>query len=151
MNGTPPTGPTVPADSPALHREVVRLTYADCDPAGIIYYAAWFPWMERIQSEWFFRNGLRQDQLLDTHGFSTVTRHAECEYLAQVGLFDTIEVSLRKRHLGSTSVTLGHEMWWREGARPAARGSITLVTLSTAGTPIEVPDAVREALARTIS
>ncbi len=131
-----------------LHRQEMRLTYADCDPAGIIYYATWFPWMERVQSEWFFLKGLRQDTLLAEHGFSTVTRHAECEYLAQIGLFDTIEVRLVLRRIGTTSLTLGCDMWWHEGATLAARGSITIVTLSPDNTPIPVPRLVRDLLTR---
>lgn len=135
-----------PARAAVLHQLTTRLTYADCDPAGILYYATWFPWMERVQSEWFFLSGLRQDTLLKEHGFSTVTRHAECEYLAQVGLFDSIEVGLRLRRLGTTSITLGCDMWWVEGARLAARGSITVVALSPDNTPIPVPEIIRRAL-----
>lgn len=137
-----------PSAGGVLHRCRMRLTYADCDPAGILYYATWFPWMERVQSEWFYLQGLRQDTLLDQHGFSTVTRHAECEYLTQVSLFDTIEVRLVVRHVGETSLTFGTEMWWLEGDTLAARGAITLVALSSDNLPIRIPTVLREALAQ---
>jgi acyl-CoA thioester hydrolase len=148
MKGHGAPTPQDPSETAVLHRREVRLTYADCDPAGILYYATWFPWMERVQSEWFFLNGLRQDKLMENHGFSTVTRHAECEYLNQVGLFDTIELNLVLRRIGSTSLTLGCDMWWHEGASLAARGSITIVTLSPDNAPIRVPTMIRDAVTR---
>jgi hypothetical protein len=82
-------------ESPVLHSVTFRLGYADTDPAGILYYAAWFPWMERMQSEWFYLNDLRQDRLSERHGFWTVTCHTECDYLVPVGLFDEIRIELR--------------------------------------------------------
>lgn len=148
MTGATSNQASAPAAPEVLHRRELRLSYADCDPAGILYYATWFPWMERVQSEWFFLNGLRQDTLADVHGFSTVTRHTECEYLTQVGLFDTIEVRLVRRHIGNTSLTLGCDMWWHEGATLAARGSITIVTLKPDNTPVRVPAILRDALQR---
>lgn len=134
------------ADAPVLHQREMRLAYADCDPAGILYYAAWFPWMERVQSEWFFLNGLRQDTLKDRFGFWTVTRHTECEYLRQVSLFDTIDIELRLRGVGRTSLTFETQMHWQEGDALAARGAITLVCVDTEGRPIRVPHVMLAAL-----
>ncbi len=34
-----------------------RLAYSECDPAGIVYYAAYYPWFERIYNEWALENG----------------------------------------------------------------------------------------------
>ena len=135
-----------PATDPVLHRARMRLSYADCDPAGILYYATWFPWMERVQSEWFFLSGLRQDTLRDRFGFWTVTRHAECEYLHQVRMFDTIDIELRFGGFSRTSLTFETHMRWLEGDVLAARGAITVVCVDSDSTPIPVPDQIRAAL-----
>lgn len=139
--------PSEQSGPPVLHSLRMRLTYADCDPAGILYFATWFPWMERLQSEWFYLQNLRQDSLAERFGYSTVTRHTECEYLTQVGLFDTIDLFLRPGHIRNTSFTLHTTMWWREGSKVAARGEITLVCIDLDGQPTRVGEHIRSALA----
>ncbi|WP_051265516.1 acyl-CoA thioesterase [Nakamurella lactea] len=138
--------PAAGADRPAI-RELLametRLTYADCDPAGIIYFATWFPWMERIQSEWMVRNDLRQDTLLQRFGFKTITRATECEYLAQAALFDRIEVSYGIARMGRSSVRGEVRMTRIDDGVQVARGSITVVILDADNTPIEVPEPMR--------
>ena len=43
----------VPApDQPVLHEVPFMLAYGDCDPAGIVYYATYYRWCERVYTEW---------------------------------------------------------------------------------------------------
>lgn len=126
-----------------IQRLNVRLTYADCDPAGIIYFATWFPWMERIQSEWMFINDLRQDTLLERFGFKTITRATECEYLAQAGLFDQIQLSYGIARMGRSSIRGEVRMVRQADQVLVARGSITVVILDGENTPIPVPEPLR--------
>ena len=44
-----------------LHALEFRLAYSECDPAGIVYYATYYPWMERTNTEWLFVSGARPD------------------------------------------------------------------------------------------
>jgi acyl-CoA thioester hydrolase len=119
--------------APVLHSTTWRLGYADTDPAGILYYAAWFPLMERTQSEWFFDNGMRQDTLADRHGYWMVTRHTECDYLVAVGLYDR-------------SFSFGFGMTRLTDDRPVARAAITLVTVDAAGDSVPIPPPLRDVL-----
>lgn len=121
----------------------MRLTYADCDPAGIIYFASWFPWMERIQSEWLYLNDLRQDTLLERFGFKTITRAADCEYLAQATLFDQIRLSHGITRVGTSSIRSETHMIRQSDQVMVARGSISLVILDGENTPIPVPEPLR--------
>lgn len=130
-------------DSPALHSVTLRLGYADTDPAGILYYAAWFPWMERMQSEWFWRNGLRQDELSERHGFWTVTCHTECDYLVPVGLFDEIRIELRLGRIGNGSFDMHHRMVRVEDGAVVARAMLTIATVGTDGAAVRIPDSLR--------
>jgi len=41
-------------DARVLSVTRMRLSYADTDPAGLVYYATWFGWMERVSTEWMF-------------------------------------------------------------------------------------------------
>ncbi|TNM41976.1 acyl-CoA thioesterase [Nocardioides albidus] len=131
---------------PALHSTTVRLGYADTDPAGILYYAAWFPWMERTQSEWFWLNGLRQDELKERHGFWTVTAHTACDYVEAVGLFDEIRVELRLGTVGRRSFEMLHRMVRTADDVVVARARIRIVTVSPDLGAVDIPPLLRRHL-----
>lgn len=124
----------------------IRLTYADCDPAGIVYFASWFPWMERLLSTWMYDQGLRSDELLQRHGFSTITRQAECEYLHPADLFDPIVITMNCAVIGRTSLRWGFTMVRTTDEREVGRGQITWVTLDPDGNPVPVPEVVLRAV-----
>lgn len=132
--------------SKPLHSLEFRLSYADTDPAGILYYAAWFPWMERMQSEWFWMNGLRQDQLCEAHGFWSVTGHTECDYLVPVGLFDQIRIELRVGRIGTTSFDMVHHMVRTSDEVLVARALIRVVTVTPEGGSTSIPEILRKHL-----
>lgn len=121
----------------------VRLTYADCDPAGILYFASWFPWMERILSGWLYDQGLRSDRLLEEHGFSLLTRQTECEYLHPASLFDEVRVEMDSASIGRTSIRWGFSMTRTGDSVVVSRGRITWVTIDESGAPVEVPAVLR--------
>jgi acyl-CoA thioester hydrolase len=130
----------------ALHQLEFRLSYADTDPAGILYYAAWFPWMERLQSEWFWMNGLRQDQLAEQHGFWSVTCRTECDYLVPVGLFDHIRAELRLGRAGRRSFDMVHHLVRTEDETLVGRGLIRVATVTPDGASTTIPALLREHL-----
>lgn len=132
---------------PPLHRHTQRLSYADTDPAGILYYATWFPRMEALQTEWLFLCGLRQDTLLERFGWWTVSRSTQCDYLAAARLFDEITIELRVGEIGTSSVRFDFEMWRRSDDTLVATASNWLVTVSPDQRPIRIPDVLRECLA----
>jgi len=139
------------APNPAFERDFastrIRLTYADCDPAGIVYFASWFPWMERLLSGWLFDQGLRSDQLMENHGFATITRQAECEYLHPAALFDEIRMDMVSARIGRTSVHWGFTMRRERDGVEVGRGKITWVTIDGQGLPLRVPEQIRAAVA----
>src|SRR5699024_1242214 len=112
----------------------------------IIYFATWFPWMERVQSEWLYLHGFRQDQIRDRFGFTTVTRSAECEYLHPVGLFDEIRVSMSVNRIGRTSFTSGFRMLHLQDGGTVATGALPVVCLDLRGDPLPIPAPLRSLL-----
>jgi acyl-CoA thioester hydrolase len=137
--------------TPEIHRIDVRLGYADCDPAQIIYYGAWFPWMERAQTEWLYLNDLRPDTLEERFGFRIVSRSAACEYLSPARLFERIALSVRVEDVGRTSLRWGFRMTRHDDAVLVARASLTNVTIGSDGRPVPVPEPMRSALARAMT
>ena len=66
---------------PVLQSMDFRLSYADCDPAGIVYYAAYYPWFERTYTEWTlqWRDTARRPPTI--WGARHIARASGCEYL----------------------------------------------------------------------
>lgn len=126
----------------------IRLTYADCDPAGIVYFASWFPWMERLLSGWLYDRGLRSDRLMENYGFATITRQAECEYLHPADLFDEIRMNMDLAVIGRTSVQWGFTMIRTSDGIEVGRGRITWVMIDGEGKPVPVPEQIQAAVVR---
>jgi acyl-CoA thioester hydrolase len=127
-------------------RRRVRLSYADTDAAGIVYFAAWFSWMERLSTEWFHDNGFRFDRMLTEHGATVVTRATSCEYLAPVGAYDEVDIEMRVARVGERSCELAFGMTRVTDAVMVGRSTLTLVTVDASGRPTRVPAALRELL-----
>lgn len=132
--------------SAMLHSDTRRLTYADTDPAGILYYASWFPKMEALWSDFLFRNGYRQDQSLATRGWTTVTRATQCEYLTAARLFDEIRLELRVGPAGTTSFPLEYRMVRLADDALVSRASTTIVLVDAQQRAIRIPEDFRRQL-----
>jgi YbgC/YbaW family acyl-CoA thioester hydrolase len=128
-------------------RREVLLTYADTDAAGILYYAAWFPWMERMGVEWLYDNGFRYDTMLAEHGAAAVTRATTCEYLSQVTIYERVEIRMFVDTVGQRSYRLGFTMIRDHDQTVVARSTMSLVTIDGEGKPAQIP-ATLEALLR---
>lgn len=126
-----------------IHSHTVRLSYADTDPAGILYYAAWFPKMEALQTEFLFLQGLRQDTLVERFGWWTVSRATECEYLAAARLFDQIRIDLRVGRIGTSSFRFEFTMTRIDDDVAVARAANTVVTVSPDQHPVRIPEGLR--------
>jgi acyl-CoA thioester hydrolase len=130
----------------SLHSHRFRLSYGDTDPAGIVYYGAWLPRMEAVQSEWMLLRGFRQDTLKERYGWWTVSRAAECQYLRAAGLFDEIVLSMRLGHIGTSSFRFDFQMTRVGDEALVASGANTVVTVSPDQSTIAIPSLLRSAL-----
>lgn len=90
--------------------------------------------------------GLTSEMLRSRHGFTTITRHAECEYLVPAALYDRIVVRLISAVIGHSSVQWGFEFKRLVDDALVARGEITVVAIDLTGAPIEVPLPFQEAI-----
>jgi acyl-CoA thioester hydrolase len=132
--------------APVVAARRVRLTYADTDAAGILYYAAWFPWMERVNVEWAYGHGFRIDRMMSELGASPVTRSTTCEYVATATVYDEIDVEMRVDHVGDRSYRYGYTMTRVGDGVVVARSSLTLVCVGADGRPTAIPAALRSVL-----
>lgn len=123
-----------------------RLAYADCDPAQVVYYAAYYPWFERTSTEWWYSKGVRLDRMVESHGVAIVSRASGCEYLARTQVFDSLACRMYIGRLGETSITFDFEMVRLDDQVTVATGFNTVVTITPGGGPTPVPASLRELL-----
>jgi acyl-CoA thioester hydrolase len=115
---------------PLLSRRIM-ITYADTDAAGIIYFAAWFPWMERLHTEWLAARGVRFTDLAERCGGAyVVTRATSCEYLAVVRPYDEVDIAMAVGRLGRRSYRMDYLMTRAGNSVPVARASLTLAGIA---------------------
>lgn len=125
--------------NPVLHKIDFRLSYGDCDPAGIVYYAAYYPWFERVFNEWTFLNGFPPDKMRDLWGASHVSRASSCEYLIPGRLFDPFTCQMTLNHVGNTSFSMRFDVVNRDERKTYAAGSMWFVFVDEQFPPRPVP------------
>ncbi len=132
--------------SPAgVHRERVRVRYAETDQQGIAYHAHYLVWMEvgrtaLLDALGFPYSRMEKDGLL----FSVV--EARCRYVEPARYDDEVEVATRVSELRSRSVVFSYELTAR--GRRLAVGETRLLALGTNRRPRRIPDGLAVALER---
>lgn len=132
--------------APPVATRRIRLTYADTDAAQMLYFAAWFPWMERVSVEWVLSQGFRFDRMRAEWGAAPAARATTCEYTAIVSAYDEVDIAMRVLHVGRTSYRLGFTMTRCADDVVVAHSTLTLVFVGDGGGPVPIPDPYRAML-----
>ncbi len=131
---------------PILQSVDFRLTYADCDPAGIVYYAAYYPWFERTYSEWTLQDSHTATNVPELWGAIHIARASGCEYFVPGKLFDPLRCEMRLGKLGRTSFTMVFNIVHRKRDELIAQGHIVLVFIDEDSKPTRIPEGMRDTL-----
>jgi acyl-CoA thioester hydrolase len=138
---------------PVLHELEFRLAYADCDPAGIVYYAAYYPWFERTYNEWAFLGGFPPSRMHELWGATHVTVASNCTYIVPGRLHEPFTTRMRLGRLGTTSFTMTFSIDHRETDVTYAEGAMTYVFVDRANLdddvrprPAPVPAGLKQVL-----
>jgi len=112
---------------PVLHEIEFRLSYGDCDPAGIVYFAAYYPWFERTYNEWAFLGGFPPGKMVELWGATHVSVASSCRYRIPGRLHDPLTCRMRLGRLGNTSFAVHLSVDHRETGETMAEGEMTFV------------------------
>ena len=129
-----------------LHLLEFRLAYSECDPAGIVYYGAYHPWMERVHTDWAYHQGIRADHMLRDRGVGSIARHSEISYERPAVVFDPIRCSMYLDALGKTSYRMRVDFTHAQDGGVRAVGRFTLVCVDADQRATTVPDWIRDKL-----
>jgi 4-hydroxybenzoyl-CoA thioesterase len=112
---------------PLVSTYEVTVEWGDCDPAGIVYYPAYFRWSDQATYRLFLKAGLTRD---DTRGGQwkegTPLVAAECSFKRASQTGEKLLVESHVSRFGRSSFTISHTFRDASG-EIAAQGSETRI------------------------
>lgn len=145
MTVATPDGAAPPTPA-AAHEVDLRLSWGECDPAGIVYYATYLEWAERVHGEWWFLEGIRLDEMAERWGAAFVVRHVTADYLRSPRVLDPLRASLVVEAVGRTSFTVAVRFSDRRDGAELGVVRLVAVFVGAEGTAAPVPDPARSLL-----
>lgn len=141
--------PSKPAKAkPKVHEFDVRVTYADTDKAGIIYYANYYRYLEQGRTELMRSLGVRYRDLEVQRKLFLPAAESGCRYLAPSRYDDLLTVRTWISELGRASVTFACEIVDKEhGGKVVAEVFSRHAVVTDLWRPARVPPDLRALLA----
>lgn len=133
---------------PKFHEFQVRVTYADTDKAGIIYYANYLKYLEQGRTELLRSLGVRYRDLEVQRKMFLPAVSAHCEYLAPSRYDDLLTIRTWISELGRASIAFTCEVVDQElGGKVVARAHSRHAIVTDLWRPARVPSDLRLLLA----
>ena len=137
--------------TPLTIQHEITVEWGDCDPAGIVYYPAYFRWSDQATARLFLAAGLVRDNLSSgqwTEGPPLVK--AECSFKRPSQPNEKLVVESHVSRFGNSSFTISHVFRDATG-EIAAEGTETRIWARKDGDAralkaVPIPDKVRRAL-----
>ncbi|MGH9758731.1 MAG: acyl-CoA thioesterase [Candidatus Acidiferrales bacterium] len=120
------------------------MRFADCDPAGIVFYPRYFEMFNDLVEDWC-SEGLQHSftEIVTRRGWGLPTVHTEVDFAAPSVFGETLSSSLSVSAIGASSMTLQIALRGPEGEE-RVRGTIVLVLIDRKlHRPIAIPDDLR--------
>lgn len=130
----------------------IKVRFADCDPAGIVFYPRYFDMFNGVVEDWCDEGlGISFRELIVARGHGLPTVHIETDFIAPSTLGDRLRAELSVVKLGETSITVAIELRDGDGdgdgaVRVRNRQVLVLMDRST-GRALALPPPMRERVA----
>ena len=140
--------PAAPARGKRFHEFQVRVTYADTDKAGIIYYANYLKYLEQGRTELLRSLGVRYRDLEVQRKLFLPAVSSSCDYLAPSRYDDLLTIRTWISELGRASISFSCEVVDGElGGKVVARVRSRHAIVTDLWRPARVPADLRVLLA----
>jgi acyl-CoA thioester hydrolase len=123
----------------------VRISYADTDRMGVVYYANYLVLFERGRTELLRSLGMRYRDLEEKERLFLPAMESHVEYFAPARYDDLIKVRTFITELGAAHIKFGSEIY-DENQRLIAKGYVKLVLVNLLWKPTRFPADLREKL-----
>ena len=142
----PPTAPGAPA-----HVQRYPIRFAQCDPAGMVFFPQYFVLLNALVEDWFTQGlGIDYAQLIAVRRIGLPTVSLQCEFVAPSRMGEVLDFALSVEKLGRRSIGLAFTVSGAGVVRLRAR-QVLVTTSFTDDRAIDIPDDVRTAIARGMS
>jgi 4-hydroxybenzoyl-CoA thioesterase len=105
MAEAPASSPKSLSKQPQPFRTKVLVRFADCDPAGIVFYPRFLVMFNNLVEDWC-RDGLgfSFDEIVVQRGWGLPTVHLEVNFILPCHLGEVLTASLYVRNIGTSSI-----------------------------------------------
>lgn len=127
----------------------LRVRFAHCDPAGIVFFPQYFVMLNALIEDWFdYGLGIGYAAFIDERRLGLPTVRLECDFVVPSRMGDTLVQRLSVQRAGSSSLTLDIS-YHGSGGEQRLRVRQVLVCISLDDhRPRPLPDDLRAAIAR---
>jgi 4-hydroxybenzoyl-CoA thioesterase len=129
---------------PASFQTEVLVRFADCDPAGIVFYPRFLEMFNNLVEDWC-NAGLKFsfNDIVIKNGWGLPTVHLEADFISPSHLGEVLIAKLYVRSLGTSSIKADIMLYGPDGSE-RVRGKVVLVlTDRRSHTALAIPDVLR--------
>ena len=129
-----------------LWTSVVKIRFAHCDPAGIVYFAAHFDILNGVVEDWFGEGlGLDYHDIVGRRRIGLGYVHASADFHLPARMGERLTYAVAVERVGNTSLPL--RIAARRDGTKVLTAALTIVTTDLdAMTSIPIPDGIRAAV-----
>ncbi|HWG51304.1 MAG TPA: thioesterase family protein [Candidatus Acidoferrales bacterium] len=141
--------PDAQSPEPQPFRTQVLVRFADCDPAGIVFYPKFLVMFNNLVEDWC-RDGLgfSFDEIVVQRGWGLPTVHLEVNFIAPSRLGEVLTASLYVRNIGTSSIGADISLSGPDSV-DRVRGKVVLVLTDRSNhKSFPIPDDLRAKIAR---
>ncbi len=140
--------PTPAANARAIYRHHYPVRFADCDPAGIVFFPHYLEMLNGLVEDWFNEElGIGYATLLIERRIGLPTVSLECQFQAPSRLGELLEFTLEVARLGRRSFTLDVECVGAGTTRVRLRQVLVTMAVDTFRS-VDIPADLRAAIER---
>lgn len=127
----------------------VRISYADTDRMGVVYYANYLVLFERGRTEWLRSIGIRYRDLEEKQRLFMPAMSSHVDYLAAARYDDMIKVRTYLSELGHAHLTFQSEIY-DEANKMIAKGWVKLAVVNLLWRPTALPSDLLDLLKKNL-
>jgi 4-hydroxybenzoyl-CoA thioesterase len=126
------------------YRKKILVRFADCDPAGIVFYPRYLEMFNNLVEDWCEHElHFSLTEIVTTRGWGLPTVHLEVDFVAPSRFGEILSATLSVRSVGRSSVSLDILLQGANGA-DRVRGKVVLVLIDRqVHRAISIPEQVR--------
>lgn len=137
--------------APVVFERPVRIRFAHCDPAGIVFFPQYLTLTNALVEDWF-TDALDIDyaEMIGQRRIGLPIVRLECRFARPSRMGETISLALSLTKVGQRSIAIGIAGRGGDGLRFVANQVLVTTSLDT-GESISIPNDIRAALERAVT